>query len=147
LRGDYGWRWPYEVPLQPFRLLPLVAGLAVYVLGARHLVRRRRAAWLLVWVIAASACLPIASIYVSASPFVKIQGITTGGVAGGWHYASIEITDLGTTLRDWPRFMERSHLLRSRPTPGALPAPGPVAGPSAACRPVPQHASHGLQQW
>jgi len=108
LRGDYGWRWPYEVPLQPFRLLPLVAGLAVYVLGARHLVRRRRAAWLLVWVIAASASLPIASIYVSASPFVKIQGITTGGVAGGWHYASIEITDLGTTLRDWPRFMERS---------------------------------------
>ena len=48
IRGDAGWRWPYEVPREMARLWPLGLALIVYGVGARWLWRRSAGCWVFV---------------------------------------------------------------------------------------------------
>ena len=122
LRGGYGWQWMYEVPSAPLRLVPLALGLFLYLAVGGWLIRRPRAVALLAWAVAGSVLLTLAGLFVSSSPLFKLYAITASGGPGGWHYAAAHITDLGATLRDWPRFMQQAgefspHMTVSPPGP------------------------------
>ncbi len=109
LRGDFGWRWPYALPLDWPRLLPLLAGLAAYLAGAFRLMRARRTVWLMAWAVLACVGLTLASASVSsspASPLFKLYSVAVSPGVGGWHYAAARIDDLGQTLRQWPAYMQ-----------------------------------------
>jgi hypothetical protein len=107
LRGDYGWRWPYEVVNEPLRLLPLVIVLLIYLAGVWRL-WSRRARWLLLWSFVAALALTWAVLFVRSDPFFEMSSVTLAGVTGGWHFAAARITDMAAALRDWPSVMERS---------------------------------------
>jgi hypothetical protein len=107
LRGDYGWRWPYALVREPARLLPLMIALAIYLVGVRWLLSRR-AAWLLLWSVAAGVVLTLACLFVRSDPFFELSSVTLSGETGGWHYAAARITDVAAALRHWPSVMQRS---------------------------------------
>lgn len=121
LRGDYGWRWPYESPQAPERLLPLSVILLIFISGGGWLIRQKRAAGILLWALVGSVALALASIYVT-EPNVRYELYTrtiSGGTTG-WHYASTDMDDLGQTLHRWPEFMgeyegRSSHVSTSPP--------------------------------
>lgn len=106
LRGDFGWRWPYAIPNNWLRVLPLLVGIVLYLVGVSILMRARRARGLLVWAVLASVGLTLASIFVTTSPLFKLYGVTVSPGVTGWHYAAARITDIGQTLREWPSFMQ-----------------------------------------
>jgi hypothetical protein len=105
LRGGFGWRWGYAVPHPPWRVLPLLAAVAVYLCGLAFVFQRRTARALLVWVMAGSIGLVLAAQYVSGNPFEQLFGATASGVSTGWHLASVRIEDWPATLAAWPAFM------------------------------------------
>ncbi|MDW8326834.1 MAG: glycosyltransferase family 39 protein [Anaerolineales bacterium] len=106
LRGGEEYRWPYELPAQPLRLLPLLAGLAAYLLGAHQLSKRRRLGALPVWAMAGVVVLTPAGMYIAGDPIFKILSATLSGIATGWHYQAVEITDLTVTLTRWTEVMK-----------------------------------------
>lgn len=106
LRGDFGWRWPYVIPNNWLRVLPLLAGVAIYFAGVGALMRARRARWMMIWAVLASVGLTLASIFVTTSPLFKLYGVAVSPGVTGWHYAAARITDIGQTLREWPSFMQ-----------------------------------------
>ncbi len=108
LRGGYGWVWSYQGPSNPARIVPLVLACSLYIGVAWWLMQHQRITGKLVWAIVSSIALTMASLYVFASPLFKLNAATLSGGASGWHYAAARITDLGATLRDWPRFMQES---------------------------------------
>src|SRR5512143_1698845 len=104
LRGDFGWRWPYQLPQDVTRLLPLVVALLVYVIGVRFFLRRR-AAVLLIWAIVGSASLTCAGLFVRDDPLFALYSGTVDPGTTGWHYVAARVDDLNTTLRTWPQIM------------------------------------------
>jgi hypothetical protein len=108
IRGDAGWRWPYEVPREIARLWPLGLALIVYGIGVRWLWRRSGVRSLLIWAMVGCLVLTLAVLYVTGDPLFELYTVTAGGVTGGWHYAAARIGDLATTLRNWPAVMQQS---------------------------------------
>ena len=107
LRGDFGWRWPYQLPQDLTRLLPLVLALLLYVIGLRWLMRRR-AAVLLIWAIVGSTGLTVAGLFVRGDPLFTLYSGTVDPGTTGWHFAAARIKNLDTTLRDWPNVMQHA---------------------------------------
>lgn len=130
LRGDYGWRWPYEVVNEPARLLPLALTLAIYLVGVWRL-WSHRARWLLLWSFGATLALTLAVLFVRSDPFFELYSVTLSGETGGWHYAAARITDLPAALRDWPSVMKRSTAFSSHM---GISPPGMVVGYYAAAQ-------------
>lgn len=106
LRGGDEYRWPYELPAQPLRVLPLLIGLGVYLLGAHQLSKHCRPVGLLAWAMAGVLALTPASMYIAGDPVFKILSATLSGIATGWHYQAVEITNLAVTLSRWTEVME-----------------------------------------
>ena len=106
LRGDFGWRWPYALPSEWLRVLPLLLGMLIYLAGVAYLMRAQRATWLIVWAVLASVGLSLASTFVTAPPLFKLYAVAVSPGVTGWHYAAARITDMGETLRQWPMFMQ-----------------------------------------
>ncbi len=107
LRGDFGWRWPYQLPQDWTRLLPLVLGLAVYVAGAWWL-RRRQTAALILWTVLGGVGLALAGFFVRDEPLFALYSGTVDPGTTGWHYVAAHINDLTVTLREWTTVMRRA---------------------------------------
>jgi len=106
LRGDFGWRWPYELPHSLPRVLLLAASVALYAVAGVWLLGRRRAIWLLGWAVLGAVGLTLAGLFVTESPLFKLYAVTVSPGVTSWHYAAATITDIGKTLREWPAFMK-----------------------------------------
>ncbi len=113
LRGGYGWRWPYAILADLSRLLPLLAGVIIYLVVADGLRRRERVGWLLVWAMMGTIGLTLAALFVTNDPFFELYTVVVSGETGGWHYAAARIDDMGATLRHWPQFMRDSEWFSS----------------------------------
>lgn len=107
MRGDYGWRWPYELVLDLRRIAPFILAVIVYVPVALWL-RRRSGVGLLVWAIVSSVGLALAAVYVRGDVIYRLFTVTAAGQPGGWHMAAARIDNLVETLRQWPQFMVAS---------------------------------------
>ncbi|HEY3291368.1 MAG TPA: hypothetical protein VGK87_14660 [Anaerolineae bacterium] len=106
LRGDFGWRWPYEVPQSMLSVMPLVSGLVVYCFVGAWLLQRRSPAWLLIWAVLGTVGLTLAAQSIVESPLFKLYEVTVSPGTTSWHYAAATITDINQTLREWPAFMQ-----------------------------------------
>jgi hypothetical protein len=106
LRGGYGWRWPYVSPgwaIIP-RLVPGIAVLGVYLLGAWKLRHRRKLIYL-GWVLLGTILLPVALLVVLNAPFYRLYTRTVSSVTTGGYTAGSEIETLAEALRQWPSRM------------------------------------------
>lgn len=101
LRGDYGWRWPYETPNWP-RVIPVLCVTAVYLVGITRIQHPRQ---LLIWCFGGAVIIPIACLYILGDPLYLLVTRTLSGLATGAHLAGAEMTDLGQTLHNWPQIM------------------------------------------
>lgn len=112
IRGDYGWRWPYELPTAPERILPLLTGIMLYIVGARYLFRKK-GYWLVLWSVAGCVGLTLAGIFVD-TPRVgyELYVRTISPITTGWHFAGAEMDDRGPDymLETWDERMEEYHL-------------------------------------
>lgn len=125
LRGGYGWRWSYQIPRDPLRLVPLVLSMCVYLLGGWWFLRRPRALGLMLWAIAGGMALTLAVLYVHVTddPLLELLILTVTPYTNGWHYGAAHINDLGATLNNWPHFMQEA---RPWSAHVSLSPPGPV---------------------
>jgi hypothetical protein len=101
LRGDYGWRWPYETP-DWLRLLPLLFTLTLYLVGYSRI---RRTPVLLIWCFLGALAIPLACLFTLGDPLYLLVTRTLSGLATGPHMAGAEIADTMQAMRDWPRLM------------------------------------------
>jgi hypothetical protein len=112
LRGDYGWRWPYDWPRHLGRAIPLALGLDIYWVGARYLFKRRLAL-LLGWAVLGSLGLTFMSVYLVAPRVTEALYLRTlSPAATGWHFASTDLDENGeeNRLKTWDEQMEYYHL-------------------------------------
>jgi hypothetical protein len=108
LRGDFGWRWPYQVPREPVRVLPLAFCLLFYLSGGWFFMRQPRPAALIAWAAVGSIGLTLAGLYVAFNPVFQLYSVTLSAVAGGWHYAAAHLDDLSAALRTWPSYIHEA---------------------------------------
>jgi hypothetical protein len=101
LRGDFGWRWPYEIPNWP-RLLPAVVVVFVYIAAANRI---KHPAVVMLWGFMGAVAIPIACLYLLDDPFYLLVTRTLSGLATGTHMAGTEIRNATQTARDWPQIM------------------------------------------
>lgn len=106
LRGDFGWRWPYEVPESVLSVAPLVIGVAAYCIVGAWLLHRCSPAWLIAWAVLGTVGLTLAAQSIIESPLFKLYEVTVSPGTTSWHYAAATITDISQTLREWPAFMQ-----------------------------------------
>ena len=99
LRGDFGWRWPYDVP-DVVRLIPLLVIVAVYVVVG---LRIRRGAVL--WSFVGAVIVPLGALFLLGDPLFLLATRTFSGLATGAHMAGVSLADMGQALRDWPALM------------------------------------------
>ncbi len=118
LRGDYGWRWPYDTPEVP-RLFPLALCLGVYLSVGIYLLQRQ---YLVMWALLGSAILSVASLTVTIdNPHYALYTRTLSGLTTGWHRAATLIDEQGgadTVFSEWPDTMrqeESAHVAISPP--------------------------------
>jgi hypothetical protein len=104
LRGGFGWRWPYGVPDDAWRILPAVIVVFGYVLGARRL-QSGSIGVLLAWSIGGAVVIALACLFILGDPLYLLFTRTVSGLATGAHEAGAEITDLAATWRAWPTLM------------------------------------------
>jgi hypothetical protein len=108
IRGDFGWRWPYDVLSEPARLIPLVLALSLYLLVGWRWRERGRVLFLQLWAVLGTIVLTIAALFITNDPLFELYTVTLTGETGGWHYMAAHIDDLGQSLRRWPAVMEES---------------------------------------
>lgn len=108
LRGGYGWRWPYD-PVALGRVLPLVAGAALYGAGAWLLLRRSgRAGPVLAWAVLGATVLPLLVIRVRHDDVLyELFARTAAPFTTGQHHAGAVIDWGGDAWHDWPDVMAR----------------------------------------
>jgi hypothetical protein len=118
LRGGFGWQWRYE-PAPLLRVLPLLAALVLYGLGASWLLRREANKLLPAWAACGVLVLTLAALYVRSDDVLYELFIrTVSGLVTGPHMAGATV-DWSNWL-DWPQavgfFEGRSvHVLQSGP--------------------------------
>src|SRR5438105_3907121 len=76
LRGDFGWRWPYELP-QWARLVPLIISLIVYI-GLAQRLADGRAIQALAFL--GAVLLPVACLFVLGDPLYLLITRTLSGL-------------------------------------------------------------------
>jgi hypothetical protein len=105
LRGDFGWRWPYQLATLG-RALPLILGMIVYVGGAYAVLRRTtRPMVAVLWSMAGVVVLSLLVVNlrslrsenVLAELFARTASILTTGV----HYAGTQIAPDSPAWGDW----------------------------------------------
>ncbi len=111
LPGSSGWVWPYGSPRWLW-LAPCLGGLAVYSLGALHLLRQAEnrpgfPTRLILWAFAGSALFPFLLAALEQSPLYLFFTRSASTVTGGYQFAANMFTDLNVALRDWPGLVER----------------------------------------
>jgi hypothetical protein len=99
LRGDFGWRWPYEAP-DASRLIPLLVTVAAYVVVG---LRLRRG--VVPWSFMGAVIVPLAALFLLGDPLFLLATRTFSGLATGAHMAGVLLADMGQALRDWPALM------------------------------------------
>lgn len=100
-RGGYGWRWPYT-PVALFRLLPLAAGLIVYITGAAWFYRAERCKTGLVWAFMGALIIPLLALLARHDAIVlELFGRTAGQYITGTHWAAARIDWYGSGWHTW----------------------------------------------
>jgi hypothetical protein len=113
LRGGAGWRWPYEVPTQPLRLLPGLIALALYlVIGEGWLARRGAArlkgaalAGFLAFCLLGGLTVQLAFLRFYGNPFEHLFLRTVSMLSGGFFEVGVAIQDVPTFLHNYTRLM------------------------------------------
>lgn len=109
LRGGAGWRWPYEAPDQPLRLLPGIAALALYLgMGMWALARIRRrlhTELFLAFCVLGGLMVQVAFLYFVGNPIQQLFYRTVSSVAGGFYEVGVRPDDMLDTLRHYPDLM------------------------------------------
>ncbi len=108
LRSGPDWEWNFKPVVDRYRVLPLIAGVILYVPVGLWLRRRRGAGELLAWSVLGGVGLTLAAAHVRGDVLFRLYTITVSGRAAGWHMAAAHIGDLAATLRNWPQFMTAS---------------------------------------
>jgi len=106
VRGGYGWRWMIEtVPV--VRVLPLIAIMGIYVIGAVWLLSRtKRSSLLLIWAILGTAIIATTVAYTrDGDALYALFTRTTSVLSTGPHWASLRIDWAGGEWQDWTAVM------------------------------------------
>ncbi|MCC7449310.1 MAG: hypothetical protein IT324_17970 [Anaerolineae bacterium] len=111
LQPDERWVWPYSAPRWLW-LIPCALGLAIYVLGALHLLDRadnttRYPIRLILWSFGGAALIALLLLTLEDRPLYLLFTRSASTVTGGYQYASAMIGNLGDALRDWSGFVQR----------------------------------------
>src|SRR5258708_16134079 len=103
LRGDLGWRWPYEVP-DLARLIPAIVTVTIYVIGVSRI---RNTRLLLLWCFFGAIAIPVACLFLLGDPYYLLATRTLSGQTTGAHMAGVEIVQRGLakTAQSWPAIM------------------------------------------
>ncbi len=111
LRGDFGWRWPFEL-VEFGRLIPLLMALVVYIAGAGWLLQLRSPSLLarggvILWAMTGVMVLTLVVVNlrsenVAAELFARTASTLTTGV----HRAGASIPLDSPDWRDWPTVIE-----------------------------------------
>src|ERR1041385_9436580 len=114
LRGDmgltntYDWVWTYDLPRWGW-VIPCILGLAIYVVGALYLLECESDAKyplrLILWTFVGAALIPILLMTLEGQPLFLLFTRSASYLTGGYQESATMISDLGTTLRQWPHFM------------------------------------------
>ncbi len=113
LRGGAGWRWPYEVPAQPLRLLPGLLALVLYLaLGEWWLARggsgRFKGAVLagfLGFCLLGGLAVQLAFLRFYGNPFEHLFLRTVSMLSGGFFEVGVTIQDVPAFLHNYTRLM------------------------------------------
>ncbi len=111
LQPDERWVWPYSLPRWGW-LIPCALGLAIYVLGAIHLLDRAEGSTrypirLILWSFGSAALIALLLLTLEGRPLYLLFTRSASTVTGGYQYASAMIGNLGDALRDWSGFVKR----------------------------------------
>ena len=109
LRGDYGWRWGYDVPERVGQWLPSVMAVIVYLVGAFWLMRREpRPAWqVIIWSLLGSALLPFIFLGRWDDPFREQYSRLASGTVSGPYLLALQYDDIEDVLKNWPEEQQR----------------------------------------
>ena len=129
LRGDYGWRWGYDVPSKIAEWLPILIALMVYVGGCLWLMRSdsRRAWQIIAWGLLGSTILPFIFLMRLGDPFfVQFTRVVSGSASGPQAIAAdYEPDELDDALKHWTieqqRFADDSISIHAALAPPGLP--------------------------
>ena len=125
LRGGYGWRWPYQPVWEARRALPLVAALAVYVVGAAKLQTRARSSRLVRgWALLGAATLPLFGIALRHEDVLfTLFARTASPLTTGPHMAGAQVDWSSRAWLDWGAVMEhyRAYSVHVALAPPGLP--------------------------
>jgi hypothetical protein len=112
LRGGAGWRWPYEVPARPARLLPGIIALIAYLgLGGWWLERLsaddagRTPHAFIVFCLTGGLAVQLALLAFYGNPVEQLFWRTVSTLSGGFYEVGVTVEDLPAFLRDYPDLM------------------------------------------
>jgi len=113
LRGGAGWRWPYEVPMHPLRLLPGIFVLGVYLIVGTHWLNRLEAvsyAFLrdgafLWYCFFGGLAVSVALLFFYGNPITLLFTRTVSELSGGFFNVAAGVENLPETLRNYPELM------------------------------------------
>ncbi|MEP7287616.1 MAG: hypothetical protein ABI947_17825 [Chloroflexota bacterium] len=109
LPGSAAWVWGYDLPRWVW-VLPCILGVAIYTVGAAALLQEndennRYPVRLILWSFVGAALLSILLMTMEERPLFLLFTRSASLLTGGYQHSATLITDLNTTLRDWPQFM------------------------------------------
>jgi hypothetical protein len=115
LRGDmpglttqFDWVWTYDLPRWGW-VIPCILGLAIYVIGALYLLEyepeSKYPLRLILWAFVGAALIPILLMTLEGQPLFLLFTRSASYLTGGYQESAAMISDVGSTLRQWPQFM------------------------------------------
>lgn len=102
LRGDFGWRWPYQLA-SLVRIVPLILGVIVYIGGAYAALRwTRRPTITLLWGMAGVVALSLLVVNLrTENVLAELFARTASTLTTGVHYAGTQIAPGSPAWGDW----------------------------------------------
>ncbi len=106
LRGGAGWRWPYEIPAQPAKLIPGTLALIAYlVIGEWWLAGEKRPRLFLWFCVLGGLAVQLAFLYFYGNPIEHLFLRTISTVSGGFFEVGVNMDDVLAVLRHYPELM------------------------------------------
>jgi hypothetical protein len=102
LRGDFGWRWPYQLA-SVARIIPLILGVILYIAGAYALLQASaRPLFVVLWSMAGVVVLSVLIVNVRAeNVMAELFARTASTLTTGVHYAGMQLAPDSPAWSDW----------------------------------------------